>query len=507
VDQETVDFGTRVREQLRALREQKWLLIACVVLTTAAALAYALTRTELYQASSRILLQESDLGTTITGLQGGGQLPDPEREVATALELALQPAVAQRVVREVDFPITADELLTKTKAAAEGNSRLLSFTVVDPDPARAAVLANAYARQYVNYRRDTNREAIERAVNGVRAQLQLAEAGDQDSRVQSLQQQLGALELLNQVESGNAQFVQPARTPADPFYPKPVRTGVLGLLVGLLLGIGLVALRDRMDHRLKREEDLERLLPGVPVIAAIPSWRLEPTDALQSEGFRALQTTLSFLDSDRTLRSLLVTSATIGEGKTTTTLNLALAMAERDESVVVLEADLRRRGLSERLGLESRPGVANVLHGEGAVDDFLVRVPLNDDLTRGDTRANGSGGVAAPALTGTLSVVPAGLAHNPHSLLTADRLRRLLDQATEVADKVVIDGTPLGLLTDMLPIAGRVDAVVVVVHLYHTRRNELKRLADQLAHARIKPFGLVVFGVQTDRAYDAYMRR
>ncbi len=115
--------------------------------------------------------------------------------------------------------------------------------------------------------------------------------------------------------------------------------------------------------------------------------------------------------------------------------------------------------------------------------------------------------MSAPALTGTLSVVPAGLAQNPHSLLTADRLRRLLDQATAVADKVVIDGTPLGLLTDMLPIAGRVDGVVVVVHLYHTRRNELKRLADALEHARIKPFGLIVFGVETDRAYDAYMRR
>lgn len=507
MEHETTDIGKQLREQLRGLRERWWLILGCVVLTTAIALGWAFTRTPQYQASSQVLLQNNNLGATLSGLQGNGQLPDPEREAATALELALQPAVADRVIRELDLGLDRDELLARVQAALRGNSRVLAFTVTDAAPRQAAGIADEFADQYVDFRRDTDRASITRALQAVRAQLQVAQAANDTVRVTSLEQQAGALTLAGQLASGDAEQIQAPQVPTDPISPKPLRTGLLGLLVGLLLGIGLALLRDRADSRLRREEDVEALLPGVPVIAAIPSWRLDPGQAVQSEGFRALQTTVSLLDADQHVRSLLVTSATAGEGKTTTTLNLALAMAEGDESVVVLEADMRRRGLSERLGLEGRPGVAEVLRGDGQVDDFLVRVPLGDDLVGSRrSRSNGSTAVASTALTGTLSVLPAGQADNPHSLLTSERLRRLLDGATAVADKVIIDGTPLGMITDMLPIAGRVDAVVIVVHLYHTRRAELKRLADQLSNAHIQPFGLVIFGVPTDRAYDAYMR-
>ncbi len=505
MDHQTRDSGALLREQIRLLREHWYVIVLSVVATAAAAYAFSATRPEVYEATSRLLIQRQDLATALTGLQTY-EPPDPEREAATALALAQQPVVAAAVVRQLNLDMTPEQLLSEVTIAAEGNSQLMAISARDESPEQASRLANNYAAQYIVFRRDTALAQIRSALEGVREQLQLASAGNDDQREQELRDRMNQLETLEQLEAGGAQLVQQARG-ATQVAPNPERNAAIGAFLGLLLGVALTLLRDRLDPRLKREEQVTAMLPGVPVMAAIPSWRRDSTPELQSEGFRALQTTMSYLDPDDSVRSLLVTSATVGEGKTTTSLNLALAIAERDESVLVLEGDLRRRGLTTRLKLLEQPGVSEILLGEGEVDDYAVEVSLDELPKRRSTLGRGSTILRAPTLTGALSVVPAGRRiENPHRLLMSERVRRLLSQATSVADKVVVDGTPLGLINDMLPIAARADAVVIVVHLYHTRRNELKRLADQLNHARINPFGLVIFGIDTDRGYDAYMR-
>jgi Mrp family chromosome partitioning ATPase len=114
----------------------------------------------------------------------------------------------------------------------------------------------------------------------------------------------------------------------------------------------------------------------------------------------------------------------------------------------------------------------------------------------------------APPLAGSVQVLPAGRTKtNPHALMSASRLQRALLEATALADKVVVDGTPLGLVKDVLPIGRQVDAVVVVARLHHTRRREFERMRELLASAGIEPFGLVLFGVESDAAYDEYLGR
>lgn len=492
MEQQTLESGAWLRQQLRVLREN-WLVIAlCVLITTAVAFIYSATRPAVYQASAQLLIENSDLASTLVGLQDYTQ-SDPERESATAVELASQPVVAARVVRRLNLKSTPEALLGKVVVQSQGNSRLISVSAQDGRRSRATELANVYADEYIAFRRDTNLDQIRVALEGVRGQLRVVSAAEDTQRAQDLRARSNQLETLESLETGGVQKVQEARA-AVQIAPTPSRNAVLGAVLGLLLGVGLTLLRDRLDLRIKSEDQVMDMLPGVPVIAAMPSWHRDSTPGLQSEGFRALHTAMTYLDPDNSVRSLLVTSATVGEGKTTTSLNLALAIAERDESVLVLDGDLRRCGLTERLDLRARSGVSEILLGEGEVHDYAVNVAFD-------------GTASTSTLTGTLGVVPAGLhLENPHRLLISERVRRLLNQATLEADKVVIDGTPLGLINDMLPIAARADAVVVVVHLYHTRRNELKRLADQLFNAGISPFGLVLFGIETDRGYDAYMR-
>jgi succinoglycan biosynthesis transport protein ExoP len=523
MDAASHDLGAQLREQFRVLRERKWLIVICAILTTAAALAYSLTTDKEYQATTKLLLQPSDdLGTSVVGLPPSASV-DPVRSAATDLALVRQPDLAARVIARKNLDETPSQLLANVSATAEGNSNLLAITVTNRSPQAAADIANAYGRQYVKFRAANDRARIGRALAGVENRLKTVDSSSSTAR--SLRKQVQQLELLASVQTGNAAIIQPALPNSTPVKPRPVRNALIALLFGILLGVALAFLRDRLDPRLKKEEDVRELLPGVPTIASIPSWRHGMRGkSLEAEGFRGLQTTLSLLDSDQSIKSMLVTSATVGEGKSTTSLNLAVAMAERDESVLLLEGDLRRRGLSQRLGLANRRGVANLLRGEGELNEYVVQVSLDDrngsNATEyvngnGHVHANGgngyhrgrTNGVPDPGLSGIVGFLPAGkVLRNPHTLLNGRGLTRLLHDAGSAADKVVIDGTPVGLVSDMLPVARDVDAVIVITHLYHTRRNELKRLVQQLDQAGITPFGLVVFGVESDRTYNAYMR-
>lgn len=497
--------GGDLHRQLRALRSQWWIIALCALAAAAAAYAYTASQPATYDATARLLLQGNDLGSTVTGL-GQAQV-DPEREAATALALAEQPLIATRVIDELELALDPEELQAKVAVVIEGNSRLMAITATEDTARTATRLANEYAEQYIGFRRDTERAEVQRALESVNEQLEGATAAEDSIRITDLTARRNQLQTLEGLQTGGVQLIQQATGQATLSSPSAVRAALLGLFVGLLLGGALAFLRSRLDRRLKSADDVIEILGPLPVLATIPRARGRRSGTLQSEGFRALLTSLAFLDPDRALRSILVTSATMDEGKTTTSINLALSFAERNESVLVLEGDLRRRGLSRQLDLLDHAGVSEILAGEGTLADYAVVVPPGGGKEAVGARATGSGPTATRTLSGAIEVVPAGRAgENSHALLTSDRVRRLLDGAREMADNVIVDGTPLGLLNDMLPVAARVDTVIIVVHLDRTRRNELTRLADRLRDARIDPVGIVLFGTSgSEPAYGAYV--
>lgn len=222
---------------------------------------------------------------------------------------------------------------------------------------------------------------------------------------------------------------------------------------------------------------------------------------LTVEAYRTLQTNLSFLNVERRLSSFLVTSAMLGDGKSTTSLALAWTMVERGNSALLVEADLRRPGLSERLELWGSPGVSNFLSGGRPFEDFLLDVTERSTEVLLGGRPNGDD----PAIAGGLRIIPAGpIPPNPQALLNGPGLDELLEQADANAETVVVDGTPVGSFSDMLPVAKRVDGVIIVARLYYTRRPEMQRLLDQLRQADVQPIGIVLLGAQVSRADDYY---
>lgn len=503
LNEDRFDKGLQLRELLRALRESKWLILGCFVATVAAAVVYTSAQEKEYAATARLLSRDDELSASALGDTGPSE--DPDVRAATDLELASLPVVAERVVQELRLPYSGDTLLASVTARSKANSRLITITADDPDPKRAARIANSFASQYVAFRQRRERRRFTRGILTIRRQIRSArrlvgtDAGD--ARLRRLQAQLGELELLANLQGGDVEVVQRAKTPSSPVTPRPVRNYALGAVAGLLLGFGLGSLRDRLDKRIKREEQLRALVPDVPILASVPLGLERRNQPILAEAFRNLQTNLTFLDVDGGMRSLLVTSAADGEGKSTTSLNLALAIAERDQSALLVDADLRRPALSEILGLRGGQGLSSLLSGQAdTIDACLVQVKV------GAARSDGNG--PAPALSGVVSVLPAGpTPPNPQALLGAESLHPLLGEARSRAERIVIDGPPLGPVSDMLPIAKLVDGVVIVVRLNQSRRDQLELLLERLSQANIEPIGIVLFAVNVKQGEKYYTRQ
>jgi capsular exopolysaccharide synthesis family protein len=236
------------------------------------------------------------------------------------------------------------------------------------------------------------------------------------------------------------------------------------LLVGLVLGITLALLMESMDTSVKSAEDLERII-GVPTLAVVPLARSpwlklgddkkpsregavesivlrHPTSSL-AEAYHILRTSVLLSTAPRPPRSLLVTSAQPGEGKTCTALNLAMGLAQRGVPVVLVDADLRRPGVARALGISANGvGLSTILSGGHTLDEALC--PVEE----------------AP----NLWVLPAGPeAPNPADLLCSPTMRDLLEKLRQRFEHVVIDSAPLLLVTDATLLSGMVDGTILVV--------------------------------------------
>jgi capsular exopolysaccharide synthesis family protein len=487
------DVAAQLREFGRVLREQKWLVALCIIVAGFAAAAYSSSQQKIYESTAKLLLQTGDLGAAVVGTGVGAS--DPQRQAATDTQLVSLPAVGARVAKRLHEPLAPATVST----SQSGDSNIISVDVRDPNPKRAAAIANAFSSEFIRFRSEANKRRYLAALQTLEARLRQLPKHKSSAERTRLRQQAKDVRLLSSLQTGDAQVIQKALPAGAAVSPKPTRDLVLGLIIGALVGIALAFLRDRLDRRVKNQAQAEEVFPGVPVIGWIPKARRARASKLRAaDAFYALRTNLGYLSPNGPFRSLLVTSAMAGEGKSSIALNLGLAMSELDGRVLLLDADLRRPALSRRLNLDNRVGVSRVLAGDEELRGSVQRTSVDA------ASLNGSGPV--PTIEGDLAIVPSGpLPPSPQLLLTDHALGSLLTSADAESDVVIVDGPPIGAVADMLPVARGVDAVIVVVRLYHSRTDALERLAAQLSNAKVKPVGIVLLGTAAkSRGYYDY---
>ncbi|HSX21360.1 MAG TPA: P-loop NTPase, partial [Gaiellaceae bacterium] len=335
-----------LRDYAHVLWQRKWIVLQAIVIVPVVAVFLTTREKSHWVASADVLLQPS-----ATALVTGA--PDQGLSDATLADLARVPQVAQRAIDAAHVTNrTAGQLLGESSVALKPDESILTVSVTDVNPTTAATLATAYARQYVRYRHQLEVGAIESARKILQARINRLQGTSDVSpatldSLRTRAQQLSTLELL---QTADAAVVRTAQG-ASEIAPHPVRNGLIGFAIGLILGVGLALLRHEFDPRVRTAHEIgERL--HLPLLGRLPEppRKLRTKDRLtmlsdprgtQAESMRILRTNLELALFEREIQTIMVTSGMPGEGKTTTAANLAVAFARAGRRVVLVDLDLR----------------------------------------------------------------------------------------------------------------------------------------------------------------------
>ncbi|HEX8855428.1 MAG TPA: Wzz/FepE/Etk N-terminal domain-containing protein, partial [Thermoleophilaceae bacterium] len=517
---------------LGVLWRRLWVIIACLVLVPAAALLYTRGQEKQYSATAQVLLRdegfEQNLAGNVTG-DSSSSNQSPDTVFATNVGVAEVKAIAARTARAIDHGLTADRVAGEIAVDASNESNILSVKATDPDPQLAARIANVYSVQYIAFRRDleqrrvrtaqaridrqirevaVSRAKVENRLAGLRRQIrqsrpaiagparqgaarsesrQLTQLRQRASSVSDnlkalkqreseLRDRAGSLATLTALQTGDAVLVQRAEPPSSPSSPNRARNLAAGIAIGLILGIVLAVLLELVDRRVRHPKEVETIFER-PIIGTIPQnpalrrdgLRLSP---LYKEPFRMLQANLRYSNGDRPVRSVLVTSAGEGDGKSTVAWNIGAAGADVGVRVLLIEADLRHSSFAARCGLEVQAGLTDVLSGRCDLAEVVHESNIGE-------RGRGRNGSGDSLTTPSMHIVFAGPpAPNPGGLLASRRMSKLLGEAELAYDLVVIDTPPTPVVSDAIPLIKQVSGVIVVTRLGKNTREATAQLRD-----------------------------
>jgi capsular exopolysaccharide synthesis family protein len=282
----------------------------------------------------------------------------------------------------------------------------------------------------------------------------------------------------------NARVIDLARPGRAPVRPSRTLNLILGTLVGAMFGLGLVFLQEQMDTTVKSPEELERHL-GIPTLGVVAMVK-DPTQRLLSEAdsrsgvaetFRMIRSSIQFASVSAPVRSLMVTSPSPGEGKSTTAANLAMVMAQKGLRVILIDCDLRRPTVHTTFKISNTVGLTTAVVGMAQPEEVLFRSTVEN-----------------------LCVVPAGpLPPNPAELLESAKAREVFDRFRAVADLVIFDTPPCTVLADAAVVATQTDGAVLVLHGSKTDRKAAQRAVHLLREAGTRIFGAVLNKVNLER--------
>lgn len=470
-----------------------------MLLTAGAALAISLIQTNQYTAVASLLFRDPGFAQELFHTPVVNNT-DPDREAATNVRLVSLQAVADQTAQHLAGHLDGTEVANKVAIESDPQSNIVNIAATDPNPAVARRIANEYTARYVDFRRLADRAKVRQAVDLVRKDYQgLTLAEQQGSRGTALANEISRLEALQAVQTGNAEQVQHADLPTSPSSPKTLRNVLLGAIVGLVLGLALAFVAERFDRKLRDPREFEENF-GMPVLASIA----ESKALRQSEGgireliesnpaaLQMLRTRMRYFNVDREIRSVLVTSSSPGDGKTTIAWNLAASAAGAGVNAILVEADFHRSSLAKRVRAEPIPGLSELLSGQSSLERTIQSIPIED-------RTNGAGATVA------LDVIVAG-SHPPNavSLLESTEMARLLEKLRADYELMVLDTPPVSLVPDAIPLMKNADGVIIIGRVNQTRRDDAVALAEQMRALNAPILGVVANRVSPRGRYAGY---
>lgn len=419
----------------RALRVGWWILLLTFLLGSGIGVSVASAIGPRFTTQMQFFVSTTDTGSTSDAFQGS---QFAQQRVTSYAGLLTGRELAGRVVSRLGLSMTPQELAGEISATVETGTVLIDVTVTDPSAQRAQRIAQALGEDFPTL-----------------------VAGLETSRT----------------DTATPVDVQVTDRPGPATQPSPslaVRDTLLGAVLGLALGAGVAIARVLLDRSVTDQQDAEELA-AAPVLGVVfrdgdlgRRRTIDRGDARSAEHHRQLATDLQYLDVDNPPAVIMVSSAVPAEGKTTTVVNLALALSAAGKRVTVVEADLRRPQVTQQLDLVDGVGLTDVLAGRAALAEVLQR-------------------------SGDITVLGAGpTPPNPGELLGSGQMRLLLDQLRTTNDYVLVDAAPLLPVADARGLATSVDGVLLTVRYGETTKEQLAGAAAALHRVGARTLGVVL---------------
>jgi tyrosine-protein kinase Etk/Wzc len=441
------------------------------------------------------------------GLMIGGNPAFPLLQTLTELEQRRADLLVRRTTSDPDV-----QSLTQAITSIEGQIAAVVDTYVKGLDEQATSLSLSIEQFHVQVdqvpRREVEYARLDRTATGLTQIYTM------------LQTRLREAQIAEAVDDGAVRVVDPAALPTMPIAPRPAVNLLLGGLLGLIVAFGTVLLRERLDRTVHTKEEVE-LISGAAVLALIPHigeadrakyferWvrvrrtvgrnnghvvtadngsrlLLKDAQSVASEAFRKLRTNITFARPDAPPRVLIFTSPAAGDGKSTSVVNLAIALVQQGKRVIVLDGDMRRGGLHKLLNGVQTPGLSEILVGQADFDSTVQSLALES--------------------FGTVDLLATGVVPpNPAELLASPRFRALIESLRPRYDAVLIDSPPINLVTDAAIIGRETDGAVVVARAAKTTGGELAHAIGQLRQVQVPVTGMILndYNAKRDAGYNA----
>jgi succinoglycan biosynthesis transport protein ExoP len=485
---------------LAILRRRWYWIVLCFIVATGAAYALTKIQQKKYTAHSSVNFGGAQLAATLAGVPVLGQGGSSSVQDTNVLLLQLGGQTARKTAQIIGHGVTQATVAGALKISAVGDTTVVSIQATAASPRLAERIANVYGQVFVSDQKAAQQASLQHTLDALNRQFAKMSNPEQASPAGiTLLQKIQSIEVVLAI--GDASPVSVASTasiPRSPSSPTTKTNVILGAIFGLLLGLAVVFLLERIDRRIREPKDLEAIY-GLPLLGVVPDsgalarsgrpgGATEGLPPRETEVFQLIRAHLRYFEVDRDLQTLLIASASTGEGKTTIARSLAMAAAQMGARVLLLEGDLRRPAIAEPFGLASGPGLADVLIGAVTLSEATQPIdldPLGREVTRGRP----------------LSVLVAGAnpPPNPVELLESLAMERVLEQSRVAYDLVVIDTAPLAVVSDSFSLLRKVDGVIIVGRLGRARRDVALRLGQTLASGGSPQLGVIANGFKVRR--------
>jgi tyrosine-protein kinase len=502
MDAQAERAGPGLGHYIEVIYRRRWIVLGIVGTAIAVAALVSHFQQPVYEAQEKIVIGQ---GNTLFQPQNGNVI---QPFTATMADLLTSDIVARDVISTLGLTTSPSSLLKKVSVSTNPQTAVLRVSVDDKSADRARRIASAFG------------DAFARLVR-----LRFGGGGPQ------AQPPITAI------------VFDPAHVVPGRVAPKPAQNIAIAAALGLVLGLLAAFLAEHFDRTIRTREGFEATF-RLPVIGQVPrqprrgsrdATALYGARAEASEAYRALRAVLNSLSAERNLRTLVVTSATEGQGKEMVAANLARALTSAGTSTLLIEGDLRHPGLDTAFGQRS-PGLTDVLAGRTSFEEAVrtivgspapaeVPAPV-PKVQRRPARSPSSSTAAAPSarrrrssaahkvsspsavLSVRLDFLPSGHApSDPADLLAGKQMMRLMAKTADSYDHVLVDATPLLSFADALELANIADGVVLVARQNRATETEAKAVGDLLAGLDAHTVGLVVTDAESGGRYGRSARR